>query len=194
MSSVRTPIGILSFPVLFSPRPRAPGGEPVYQCSLLFDQQAQRHPDFAALIAAMNECIDEQWGAGKSRDKAFLQGIRRPFRRTQEKQYKGYDIPGGLFISPWTKSRPGVVDAQRNEITVPEDIWAGQLARATVAPFAYNQAGNRGVSFALNNLQICRTDGERLDGRRAAPDDFDDYTGAGAMVGAGAGLDDEVPF
>ena len=192
MSSLRTPIGILSFPVLFAPRPRAPGGEPVYQCSLLFDQQAQRHPDFEALRKAVRECIDDQWGAGKSQDKSFTAGIRSPFRKTQEKQYKGYDIPGGVFISPWTKSRPGVVDAQRNEITVAEDIWAGQLARATVAPFAYNTSGNRGVSFALNNLQICRTDGERLDGRRDAKQDFDDYDGVGASTAAMA--DDDVPF
>jgi hypothetical protein len=63
-------------------------------------------------------------------------------------------------------------------------------ARATVAPFAYNQAGNRGVSFALNNLQICRMDGERLDGRRAAKEDFPDYDGEGAAAMA----DEEVPF
>jgi hypothetical protein len=190
MSSIRTPIGILSFPVLFSPRPRAPGGEPVYQCSLLFDQQAQKHPDFIALRKAVRDCIDDQWGAGKSQDRAFVAGLRNPFRPTSEKAYKGYDIPGGVFISPWTKSRPGVVDAQRNEITVPDDIWAGMHARATVAPFAYNQAGNRGVSFALNNLQICRMDGERLDGRRAAKEDFPDYDGEGAAAMA----DEEVPF
>ena len=123
------------------------------------------------------------------RTSSSSQGIRSPFRDTQEKQYKGYDMPGGKFISPWTKTRPGVVDANRNEIIVPEDIWAGQLARATVAPFHYNTSGNRGVSFALNNLQICRTDGERLDGRVAAKNDFDDYTGPGAA----ALVDDEIP-
>ena len=190
MANVRTPIGILSFPVLFSPRPRAPGGDPVYQCSLLFDQQAQRHPDFEALRRAVRECIDEEWGAGKSQDKAFVAGIRHPFRKCNEKQYKGYDIPGGLFISPWTKTRPGVVDAQKNELTVPDDIWAGQAARATVSPFAYATSGNKGVSFALNNLQICRTDGERLDGRRSAVEDFDEYSGPGAM----ADTDADVPF
>lgn len=192
MSSVRTPIAILSFPHLFSPRPRAPGGEPVFSCSLLFDQAAQKHPDFAALITAMNLCIDEEWGIGKSRDKAFLGTIRRPFRRAQDKAYKGYDIPNGLYISPWSKSRPGLVDAQRNEISVPDDVWAGQLARATVAAFAYSTSGNKGVSFALNNIQICRTDGERLDGRRAAREEFDDYDGPGALVGAG--VDDDMPF
>jgi hypothetical protein len=187
--SLRTPIGVLSFPVLFSPRPRAPGGEPVYQCSLLFDQAAQRDPAYAALRRAVLEEIEDK-NPGKSQDKQFLASLRSPFRPCNEKSYKGYDIPNGMFISPWTKSRPGVVDANRNEIIVPEDIWPGQLARATVSPFWYSQSGNRGVSFALNNLQICRTDGERLDGRRSAKADFDDYDGPGAA----ALVDDEIPF
>lgn len=191
-ASLRTPIGILSFPVLFSPRPRAPGQEPVYQCSLLFDEAAQRDPAYQALRKAVRDEIDDKNGPGKSQDKAFMQGVRNPFRPCGEKAYKGYDIPNGVFISPWTKSRPGVVDAQLNEIMVPDDVWAGQLARATVQPFWYSQQGNRGINFALNNLQICRADGERLDGRRAAKQDFDPYAGAGAAVMAGA--DDEVPF
>jgi hypothetical protein len=189
-TSVRTPIGVLSFPNLFSPRPRAPGGEPVYQCSILFNEAAQKDPAYQALRKAVAEEIDDKCGPGKSQDRQFMGGLRSPFRPTAEKAYQGYDIPGGIFISPWTKSKPGLVDAVRNEILVAEDVWAGQLVRATVSPFYYNTSGNRGVSFALNNLQVCRTDGPRLDGRRAAPQDFDDYTGAGAAV-----LEDsELPF
>jgi len=189
-ASVRTPIGILSFPNLFSPRPRSPGAEPVYQCSILFDQAAQKDPAYQLLRKAVMDEIEEKCGAGKSTDRAFMQGMRSPFRPCAEKAYSGYDIPGGMFISPWTKSKPGLVDAVRNEIIVPEDIWAGQLVRATVSPFYYFNSGNRGVSFGLNNLQVCRTDGPRLDGRKKAVDDFDDWTGPGAAVMA----DDEIPF
>ena len=194
MSSIRTPIGILSFPVLFAPRPRAPGGDPVYQVSLLFDQTAQRDPAYEDLRAAVREAIDEEWGKGKSQDRAFLASIRLPFRKCSEKTYAGYDIPGGMYISPWSKSRPGLVDARRVEITVPEDIWAGQMARATVTRFTYNQAGNKGVSFALNNLQICRTDTKRIDGRKAATDDFPDYDGPGGTPVMAGADDDDPPF
>ena len=38
--------------------------------------------------------------------------------------------------------------------------------------FAYDKAGNRGISFGLNNVQKLG-DGERLDGRLKAEDDFD---------------------
>jgi|SRR5262252_867219 len=185
MASLVTPVGILSFPVLFSPRPRAANQEPVYACSILFDQDAQRSPQYQALRAAVLEEIDNKNGIGKSKDKQFMQGVRSPFRPCNEKPYKGYDIPGGIFISPWTKTKPGIVDAVRNEVMLAEDVWAGQLVRASVNPFWYHNSGNRGVSFGLNNLQICRTDGERLDGRRAAKEEFGDYADA---LG---GLDDD---
>ena len=188
MPSLRTPIGILSFPRVFTPRPRAQGGEPVYQVNLLFDKASQATPEFAALRRAVSVLIDETWGKDKHQDKAFVSKLRNPFRKCAEKSYKGYDIEGGVYIAPWTKTRPGVVNAQRQEITVPDDVWAGQLARATVAPFAYDNSGNKGVSFALNNLQICRTDMPRLDGRTAAEDDFDEFTDVGELV------DEDAPF
>ena len=43
---------------------------------------------------------------------------------------------------------------------------------ATLNVFAYDKAGNRGVSFRLNNVQKL-DDGERLDGRLKAEDDFE---------------------
>src|SRR5262245_58258637 len=99
--SLRTPIGVLSFPVLFSPRPRAPGSEPVYQISLLFDKDAQRDPLYEGLRQAVRAKIDETWGQGKSRDANFVKSLRLPFRKCEEKAYAGYDIDGGMFISPW---------------------------------------------------------------------------------------------
>jgi hypothetical protein len=188
MASLRTPIGILSFPRLFVPKPRAMGAEAVFSISLLFDKVAQSTPEFAALRRAVADQIDETFGARKHEDKAFVATLRLPFRRCAEKKYKGYDIEGGVYIAAWSKDRPGVVDAHRREITVPADVWAGQMARATVAPFGYNNSGNKGVSIALNNVQITRTDGVRLDGRVAAEDDFDDVVDAGELV------DEDAPF
>lgn len=192
MASVITPIGILSFPHLFVPKPRAPGAEAVYSCTLIFDLNAQRDPQWLALRRAVMEEIDNKNGIGKSKDPKFMTGLRSPFRKCDEKEYSGYDIEGGYFISAWSKSRPGIVDARRNEISVPDDVWAGQAARISVTPFYYNVSGNRGVSFMLNNIQICRVDGPRLDGRRQARDEFDDFDdGTGGAVPAN---DDDVVF
>lgn len=189
-TGLRTPIGVLSFPRVFAPRPRAKGGEPVYQINLVFDRNAQATPEYAALRRAVTALIDETWGAGKSQDKAFTATLKLPFRKCAEKKYQGYDIEGGIYITPWSKGRPGIVDAKRNEIIVPEDVFAGQLARATIAPFAYTEP-NKGISFALNNVQICRADMPRLDGRVSAEDDFPDYDDPNAK---GELVDEDTPF
>lgn len=191
--SLKTPTGILSFPQLFTPRGLAnqPNAEPRYSLSLLFDKKAQATPEFLAMRKAVAQAIDERWGKGKSGDKAFVGKLRLPFRKTEDKSYDGYNIPGGLYISPWTKTRPGLIDAQRNEITVPEDVWAGQMARCTVNCRAYAQQGNQGVHFLLNNVQICRTDTRRLDGRKSATEDFDEFEDVGVE---GEQAEEEIPF
>ena len=189
--ALQTPIGLLSFPHVFVARPAAPGAEPRFSCSLLFDTVAQKDPKFLALRQAVGAAIEERW-PGKSKDPAFLAKLRSPFRKTSEKEYMGYkEMIGGIYISPWSKDRPGIVDARVQDIMVPADVWPGQMARATVRPFAYEISGNAGVSFNLNNIQICRTDGPRLDGRRSAAEEFDSVNAedAGAMSMA-----DEPPF
>lgn len=175
-ANLETPLGILSFPNLFTARAPAPGSEPRFSINLLFDKQAQSTEKYREMRQAVARAIDEKWGAGKSKDAAFVAKLHLPFRSCEEKEYEGYkDLKDGVFINAWSTTKPGVVDADCIEITVPRDVYAGQYARATVSPFAYEVSGNKGVSFGLNNVQICR-DGKRLDGRKAATDDFGKYT------------------
>jgi hypothetical protein len=144
---------------------------------------------------AVAAAIDATWGPGKSQDKAFVALLRSPFRKCSEKADRaGYKemANGGVFIKPWSKQRPGVVDANVQPIMVPGDVWAGQRARASVNAFAYEMSGNKGISFGLNNVQICSTSGPRLDGRKAATEEFSTYAEEGELVGAG--MDDEPPF
>lgn len=195
----RTPAGMLSFPHLWVAKPVVQGGEPRFSCSIVFDAAAQQSEAYKQLRKDVAEAIDAQWGAGKSRDAAFVKRLRLPFRKAEEKSYAGYD-PGKIFISPWTKTKPGVVDVNRQDILVPGDVWAGQIARATVTAFAYDQGGNKGVNFMLSNVQIINQDMPRMDGRRSASDEFDDGEfDAGPGAGAGAGGtsqddDSEPPF
>ena len=68
-------------------------------------------------------------------------------------------------------------------ITDHAEVYSGCKVRATLSVFAYEKAGNRGVSFGLNNVQKL-DDGERLDGRLKAEDDF------GAIEDKPAEIDD----
>jgi hypothetical protein len=189
--ALRTPIGILSFPNLFVARAAVQGGEPRFSLNLIFDDAALKTPEYQALRAAVAEAIDAEWGAGKSKDTKFVQGLRLPFRKTSEKEYAGYD-KGTIFVHAWSKQKPGVVDPQRQDILIADDVWAGQLARATVRPFAYQQSGNKGVSFALENVQIAKKDMPRLDGRQSANSAFDDLPTEGGSASAPVG--DDAPF
>lgn len=194
MSTVRTPIGLMCFPHLFTPRPAFQGGDPRYSCALLFTAAQQKSPEWLAVRAAVAAAVDETWGAGKSKDKAFWDKLRKPWRKCEERGARdGFkDMPGGLFIQPWSKNKPQVVDALVQPVVVANDVWSGQTARATVTAFTYDNAGNRGVNLGLANLQICDVSGPRLDGRKPAAEEFDRVANdneESALVDA-----DEPPF
>jgi hypothetical protein len=168
MSAINTPYATLSFANLFTPRPRGEG-LPVYSCSLIFDQQQQKSPAYKALQNACIETAKKEWG-----DNVVLKQLKMPFNDAGEKAYDGYE-PGHTYISPWSKNKPGIVDAQRQDILLPDEVWSGQLVRANVVPFAWSHTGKRGVSFGLNHLQVIQSEGrQRLDGRPAASSAFDD--------------------
>lgn len=169
MAAINTPYATLSFQNLFTPRPRAEGGEPVYSCALIFDPAQQKSPKYKALVEACNEAARSEWG-----DNVNLKQIRMPFRDAGEKSYEGYHA-GDTFISPWSKNKPGIVDTNRQDILLPEEVWSGQLVRANVVPFAWTHTGKRGVSFGLNHVQVIQSQGrQRLDGRPTAGSAFDD--------------------
>jgi hypothetical protein len=169
MSSLNTPNATLSFVNAFTPRARAEGTAPVYGCVLIFDQEQQKSEAFKALKAAVTATAQKQFGANFN-----LKTLVSPFRDAGEKDYAGYH-PGHVYIKPWSKSKPSVVDRRKQAILVPDEVWSGQLARANVSPFAWQHSGRKGVSFALNHLQILQSEGrERLDGRPSAESAFDD--------------------
>lgn len=143
--------------------------------------------DLSTLIAAALEVAKAKWGAkfkvGATEftlEEAFAKGmLRTPFRRDAEA--KGY-AAGSVFINARSEQKPGCVYAHvapgtdRPEV-IPADkvkdvLYPGAFVRASLTAFAYDSNGNKGVSFALNNVQFMG-DGERLDSRVAAESEFD---------------------
>ena len=86
-----------------------------------------------------------------------------PFRNAAEKDNTGYE-EGVMYINPWTKNKPGVVDARLQDVLEPSQVYAGQVVRAHVAPFAY-ELREQGDGVSLNNIQIVKADAPRIDGR-----------------------------
>jgi hypothetical protein len=177
-----TPYATLSFPHLFSPKPRSEGGEPVYSCSLLFAKADQKTPEYKALQNAVVAIAKEKFG-----DKIVFKSLNLPFRDGAEKadKYAGYDDEV-IYVTPWSKFKPGIVDIRLQDVIDPEEVYAGQIVRAHVLPFAWSNAGKRGVSFGLNHIQLIKRNTPRIDGRTAASNVFSAVEGDEG--------DDDAPF
>jgi hypothetical protein len=182
-----TPKGILSFPNFFTPRAPAPGADPRYSCVVIFDEEGMKTAEYKALSDAIIQCAYDEFGKNVN-----LNQLHFPIRKSEEKSHlQGY-LPGTKFVSAWTKKQPGIVDAALREITDPNAIFAGQVVRISVSPFAYSNSGNRGVSLGLRNVQLLKADMPRLDGRGSPEGDFGK---APLPAGIEAEMaDEEVPF
>ncbi len=160
---VITPVARLSYPYLFEPsKPMADGGDAKYQCELIFPAGS----DMSDLKRAANQAAKDKWG-----DK-IPKNIRTPFR-DGDKDREGKDgYEGCTFIGARSKDKPGVVVGRdRTPCMDPSEVYGGCFVKASVTAFAYDNAGNKGVSFALNNVWKIR-DGEPFGNRRNASEEF----------------------
>lgn len=129
----------------------------------------------ANLKAAIKAAIEKKWG-GKAPT-----GWRNPLRDGDtEKKEDGTalsaEYKGHYFINIRSDQKPGVVDANRQPLIEADDFVSGDYGRVSVNSYAYEQKGNKGVSFGWNNAQMKRK-GEALGNRARAEDDFDDESG-----------------
>lgn len=173
--TVRSARARMSYPAVFFPstQQNEDGSERKrYGTSLLFPKGT----DFAALEEAVDTVAKEKFGADYA--KKFPK-LRKPFLKTSDYPNIGVDadqFPVLLRTSSDAQyGRPGVVDAQNRPVSEDkaDQVYAGRWCRTTLSVFAYDRAGNKGVSLGLNNLQLLADD-EPLAGTRRAPDsDFE---------------------
>lgn len=171
--NVMTPKFRASFANVFRPGKSMEEGKPgKYSLTMLFEPGA----DLSKLKAAAAQAVKDKWG-----DKPPKM-LRSPFRDQGEKEFDGY-VEGGIYINATSDKKPGLVDAQLNDIIDETDFYSGCYARATVRAFAYDKAGNKGVAFGLQNVQKL-ADGESLGGGRAkASDEFEAVAESGTAGG-----------
>lgn len=77
------------------------------------------------------------------------------------KNIKYPEYKGHYYIRLSTRFRPKVLDANRQEIIDPTEVYSGCYGRVSMTFFAYSGDGRRGVSAVLNNVMKTR-DGEPL--------------------------------
>jgi hypothetical protein len=189
---VVTPKGMLSYPHLAEPQqPKNGKGKPKYSATVVFAPGT----DLATLQAAVFAAAEEKFGT-KGAEMLRTGALKSPFRKDAEA--KGYPA-GSIFINARTERQPGLVylhagsekDASGRALParipaekIRDDLYPGCFVRVQLRAFFYDTEGNKGISFALNNVQKL-ADGERIDGRQDATDAFDaDLSAAPADISA----------
>lgn len=166
--NVLTPNFRVSYPNVFKAKKNELNGKDEYSMTALFPYGLDSK-EFDALKKEAARAIQEKWGDKKPAN------LRSPFRDQAEREKDGKlpdgYVKGHIFINLKSTQRPGLVDQARQDIIDETQFYAGCWARASVRAFAYDNKGNRGVSFGLQNIQKVK-DGDPLSGRARAQDEF----------------------
>lgn len=99
--------------------------------------------------------------------------IHNPLRDGDKERKKDKAYANSYFINANSTRKPGIVDADKEDILDHSEVYSGCYGRASINFFAYCKKGNKGIACGLNNLQKIR-DGEPLGGKSCAEDDFAD--------------------
>ena len=111
-----------------------------------------------------------------------LDRIKTPIRDGDVERPNDPAYANAYFINVSSRKPPELVDSHCNPITDPNEVRSGDWCRVSISAFAFSVNGNKGISFALGNVQKI-ADGEALGGRPRANDDF-------TAVGTAAGNND----
>ena len=183
----RTPPGILNFVNLMTPGVQEDDdGNSKEQYSTVIVWPAGT--DLTELKTACVNAAKEAFGKNAV-EMIRKRQVKFPIKDAGDKdQYGEPFVAGATYATLRTYNdatgnprKPGVVsripdpknDMKPTPITDPEEVYSGILAWATVSVFAgTHPKGGKYVSISLHNVQKL-ADGDRLDGRAKAEDDFD---------------------
>jgi len=168
-----TPPFRVSFPNLFEAR-SVDGGKPKYGLSAIWTPSeftASDKKKWKAILGAMDAEAQSRFKKGL---KELPANVKKGIRDGEEKNLEGYGS-GTKFANLTSQQRPGVVDLNKDKIGPEEgnadEIYPGCFCRATVTVYSYDNKG-KGIALGLMNVQKIK-DGERLDSRTDAAEDFE---------------------
>ena len=144
------------------------------------------------LKLAAKTAIVAKWPAGAPK------GLRNPLRDgdTETKadgSPLGAEYSGCYFFNAKTdasRNKPSVIDKAGREMIDPDSVVSGDFIRVSVNAYAYDAAGNRGVSFGLNNVLLERK-GEPLGASRPSAAQEFGIAPSAAPAAAAAAADDD---
>lgn len=161
----------LSYVNVFEPRAvnDEEGAEKKYSASIIVSKSDKEQVKVIKdAIEAAKEMGKSKWGG------QIPKKLKLPLRDGDEEREDDEAYAGSYFFTASSKTKPGIIDLAKKEITDPEELYSGCYARVSLNFYPFNSNGSKGVACGLNNIQKLK-DGEHLGGSRLkAEDDFDD--------------------
>ena len=118
-----------------------------------------------------------------------------PLRDADAEDRESPEYKGMFFFNSSTndkKGRPGCVLKNGTKLTDPDEImdelYSGCWAQVSITAYYFDNSGNKGIAFALNNVMKWKND-TRLDGSVEAEDEFADLIDPDDFNG-----EDEIDF
>ena len=143
------------------------GGTAKYSCSIIIPKSDTETVE--AINAAIEVALNE--GTAKFGGKLPPRGTLKLPLRDGDTERDDDAYRGCWFVNANSTTPPQVVDKYVRPITDHSEIYSGVYARVSIAFYAFNSNGNRGVACGLGNIQKTR-DGEPLGGRTNAAAEF----------------------
>lgn len=155
-----------SFLSVFEPE-AVMGGAPKYAASLIIPKSDVK------TIAAIKTAIEEAKELGKTKHFGgkIPANVKTPLRDGDLDKPDNPEYANSYFVNAKSKYKPGIVDAEKNEILTREEVYSGCYGRASINFYSYSESGNKGIACGLNNLQKLQ-DGPSLAGSSSAEEDF----------------------
>lgn len=138
-----TPKGRVSYPYVFKGKANALREDKRIEFSV--DLIFSKDTDLSKMKEAMEKCIKDKWGDKRPAN------LRTPFKDGNSKNKPEYK--DSIYITFKNTIKPGLVDAEKNQIISERDFYPGCYAHVNYNMYAYDAAGNKGLSMGLLNIQ-----------------------------------------
>jgi hypothetical protein len=158
----------LSYEHIFDPSAME-GQEPKYSAQIIIPKSDTKTIE-AIKMAAIDEA-KKQWLV------AMPQNLKMPLKdgdgMLDKTGKQRQETVGAMVVNASSKTRPGVVDANRQDIIDRSMVYSGCYCRFQITIAAYSRPTSKGVTAFLNNVQLVK-EGPSLSGGDSAADAFND--------------------
>lgn len=163
-TEVTTGVARLSYVHVFSPYAYQQGQEPKYSTTILIPKTdiATKQRIDAAIEATIQAGTSEKW-SGQRPPKLAIPVHDGDGVRPSDGMPFGAECKGHWVFTASSKQPVAVVDQSLQHIINQSEIYSGIFARVSIAFFAYNSNGKKGIGCGLNGVQKI-SDGEPLGG------------------------------